>query len=159
MEERKTVGAIALDLMQKDSPTRSPIELEQEMHKDYEKNIYECVDRGKKENNGDFFVVVVTKKERIMENVLRNYFAFRSTCPTPEWDQTLYHYHSDGEHVEFLWVVPSKDTCRLFMDNVLRIDNKERDLLKFILDFEDGTLLRQAKKLNGEMEQSIILEK
>ena len=159
MEDKKTVGAVALDLMQKKSPTRDPIELEREMHKDYAKNIYECIDRGIKETSGDFFVVVVTKKERLMKNVLRNYFAFRSTCPTPEWDQTVYHYHIDGDVVEFLWVIPSKDTCKLFMDNVLQIDNKERDLLKFVLDFEDGTLLREAKRLNGESVQSIILEK
>ena len=147
-----TVGKIALELMQKTPDSRDPIELERELHKDYEKNIYECKDAGKKIYNGDFFITVVTKKEPLMENVLRNMFIHRSSCPTPDYDQTVYHYSRKDRVLFFLWVIPSKDTCLLFKDNALEIVASEKELLNYILDFDDGTLYRLAKKFNGEKE-------
>jgi len=155
---RETVGKISQDLLLKTPDTRDPIELEREMHKDYEKNIFECIERCKKEFFGDFYVVVTTKKERLMENVLRNYFFGRKTCPTPEWDQTVYRYFPKDDYLEFLWVVPSKDTCELYKQNALQVDPKERELLQYVLDFSDGTLLERAKKLNGERKESPLLE-
>lgn len=149
----KTVGAISAELQGKEAPTRDPIELEREMHKDYEKNLFECIDRGKQDYPGDFYVVVITKKERIMQNVIRNYFACRQSCPTPEWDQTVYKYHRSEERIEFLWVVPSKETCEVMMQNAHDIAEEERGLLQFVLDYQDGTLYQKAKRLNGEIEQ------
>lgn len=155
---KETVGKISSDLLQKESATRDPIELEREMHKDYERNVWECVDRSKKEFNGDFYVVVVTKKERLMPNVLRNYFMGRNSCPTPEYDQTVYKYSRNDDHIEFLWVVPSKDTCELMRDNALQIADDEKGLLYYVLSFYDGSLLKKSKQLNREKEKSNIIE-
>ena len=94
----------------------------------------------------------LTKKEKLLNNVLRNYFFPTQACPTPTWDQAIYHYHSADDRLEFLWVIPSKDTCELFQENALYIVPEEKELLRFVLDFEDGTLLRLAKKLNKEGE-------
>ena len=80
---RPTVGELSSDLLTKESPTRSPYELEQEMHRDYEKHIYDAIAQGKKDYNGDFFIVVMTKRERLLTNVIRNYFVARQSCPTP----------------------------------------------------------------------------
>lgn len=159
MNKKKTVGKIATDLMQKPFDTKDPIALEKEMHKDYEQNIYDCIARGLKEIPfGDFFIVIETKKEPLLPNVLRNYFFFRKSCPSPSYDNTLYHYHRSADSVEFLWVIPSKDTCELFKANVLQIVPEERQLLNYILDFEDGTLLKLAKRLNNEQGDSPLLE-
>lgn len=151
MADRETVGKISSALAQKEVPTKDPIELEREMHKDYERNIFECVDRCKKEYAGDFFVIVTTKKERLMQNVIRNYFFGRHSCPTPQYDQTVYRYNRKDECVEFLWVVPSKDTCELLRDNALQIDKSEKELLGFVLSFYEGTLDKEAMRLNGEL--------
>ena len=124
---------------------------------DYAKNVEEAIKAGKKRYTSDFFLVVLTKKERLMKNVLRNYFFSRSSCPTPEWDQAVYHYHAEPDHLDFLWVIPSRDTCRTLKDNALKIPQSERPLLDFILAFEDGSLLGKAKKLNGEMDDSLLL--
>jgi hypothetical protein len=157
--EKNTVGKCSRDLLLKEPETRDPIELQREMQKGYEDHIVQCIARGKKDFSQDFFLVVLTKKERLMQNVLRNYFTCRLSCPTPEWDQTVYHYHRKEEILEFLWVVPSKYTCELFRSNMLSIDKDERDLLRFVLDFEDGTLMRRSKQLNGESASSIIISK
>lgn len=148
---KKTVGHHALELQQKTPDTQDPIELQREMHTDYDDNIQMCIGRGQKDMDGDFFVVVETKKERLMPNVLRNYFFYRHSCPTPTTDQTVYKYHADDNRIEFLWVVPSKDTCLLMKQNALHVPPEEKELLKFVLDYSDGTLLQRAKKENKEI--------
>lgn len=155
---RETVGKLATDLIKQEPATRDPIELQREIYKDYEKNLYESVNRGKKQYTTDFFVLVLTKKERLLQNVLRNYFFPRGTCPTPEYDQTVYKYYRGDDRLEFLWVIPSKDTCQLFRENALEIADAERELLDFILRFYDGSLLAYAKQLNNEKTDSILLE-
>jgi len=156
---RKTVGQISEELSSKTPISTDPIEIERAMHDNYEQHIYDATERGKKDFDGDFFIVVITKKEHLMNNVLRNYFIVRGTCPTPEYDQTVYHFHRDAEYIEFMWTLPSKDTYNLFKDNVLHIAPEERELLQFILMDIDGELLALSKKLNGEVKNSNILEK
>lgn len=156
-EKKKTVGSEAYDRLLKLPETTDPIELEREMHKDYEANVQECITRSSKEYDGDFFVVVTTKKERIMQNVLRNYFFGRKTCPTPEYDQAVYRYHRKEGIAEFLWVIPSKDTCQMMRDNALEVAPEERELRDFVLSFYDGSLLQLSKRLNGEKENSPFL--
>jgi hypothetical protein len=156
--KKETVGKLALDLQQQIPDTTDPIEIEREAHKDYADNVFNCLADGKKVYpQSDFYIVVETKKERLLTNVLRNYFFHRRSCPTPNFDQTVYKYTWNNDHLSFLWVVPSKDTCKLFKDNVLRIASEERDLLKYVLDFEDGTLLKLAKELNNEQIDSNLI--
>ena len=149
---KKTVGSHSVDLLSKTPETRSPLELEYEMHKDYEQHVIDCCEQNKKVFTGDFFIVVITKKERILQNVIRNYFLARSSCPTPEWDQAVYRYDAISDSLTFLWVVPSKDTCELFMENRTQITPSELGLLKYVLEFMDGSLMALAKKFNGEVQ-------
>ena len=44
------------------------------IQKEYLNNLLECVTSGRKKFNSDFFVVVLTKNERLLPNVFRNYF-------------------------------------------------------------------------------------
>jgi hypothetical protein len=156
---RDTVGKIAVDLMKQDAPTLDPIEIQREVHKEYEKNVFECINTHKSLFAGDFFVEVITKKERLLQNVLRNYYFATQACPSPTYDQTLYHYHRSSDYIEFLWVIPAKDICEMLTLNALDVVESERDLLNFVLEFNDGTLLRKAKKLNNECDDSPFLEK
>lgn len=156
-KKTKTVGHEARDLLLKTPESTDPIELEREMHKDYEANIEECIKACLKEYDWDFFVIVTTKKERLMPNVLRNYFFGRKSCPSPEYDQAVYHYHRKEGIVEFLWVVPSKDTCEMMKTHALEVAPEERELRDFVINFYDGTLLQLSKRLNGEKEDSPFL--
>ena len=150
---RPTVGALASELMVKEPETRDPIELQREIHKNtFESGLMEALEKGKKLYRSPFYLVVIVKKERLMQNVLRNYFFSRQTCPRPEWDQIVYRYTDHDERIEYLWNVPDKETCQLFKDNALIIAPEEKDLLKMILDFSDGTLDRKAKLYNGELD-------
>jgi hypothetical protein len=155
---KDTVGKLSAQLLKsaKDD-THSAEEQMREQLTDYDRHIFECVERGKKEFPNDFYVVVITKKEKLMRNVLRCYFAPRITCPTPDYDQTLYKFIRKEEHLEFMWVLPSQETCQFFVANALQVPADERDLLNFILQFTDGSLLKLAKKLNNEEPDSILI--
>jgi hypothetical protein len=156
-KKRETVGKIALELMQQEAPTQDPIALERAMHAEYESSIWECVASAKKSMHGNFYVIVITKRERLLPNVFRNYFFARSTCPTPDYDQTVYLYNSKQDYLDFIWVIPSRDASHYLKNNALHVVNEERQLLQFVLDFADGTLYKLAKKLNGETLDSPLL--
>lgn len=146
-----TVGKQALGLL-KDAKLLdySAHEQMQEMLTDYDKNLMDCIDRGCAMFDKDFFIEVITKKEKLLKNVLRNYFVPRLSCPTPTYDQTVYKYNRTDEFPEFLWVLPSKETYNMMVDRFLEIDESEKQLLQFVLDDSNGDLLRKCKILNGE---------
>ncbi len=148
---RETVGKVSYDLSLKEPETRSPIEQMRESLTDYEKNLQECVDRGKKALIGDFFVEVITKKEPLMPNVIRNYFSFRNSCATPNYDQVIYKYTAKNDQIEFLWVIPSRGICHMLLENRLQVPPEEYGLLEFVLQFESGELFKKCKTLNGEV--------
>lgn len=154
IKNRETVGKISSDLLKKIPVTNDPIEIERAMHSEYVKNIIDCINDAPASFGNDLFIVVITKKEPLMPNVLRNYFLARTTCPTPDYDQTVYTYQKDADDLRFLWVIPSKDACLYLKDNALSVSAEEKQLLRFVLDFADGTLYKLAKKLNGETKDS-----
>lgn len=152
-EKRDTVGKIATELQTKAiDNTHSAHEQMQEQLSEYDTNLASCVQEARKTKTGDFYVVVLTKKERLLENVLRNYFFSRNSCPTPDYDQAVYFYSSKTQELKFMWVIPSKHTCEYMRDNAKLIDPSEHELLRFVLSFYDGYLLKLVKKLNGETE-------
>jgi len=162
MNKKETIGKISSELLHKDDPNHTPIDQMREILTDYEQNLWQCVESGKKTVNHDFFVVVTTKKEKLMKNVLRNYFFWVYACPTPTYDQIVYRYDVKDNKVEFLWVIPSKDSCEFIRANALSLPEDQRDLIRYVLDFYDNTLLSKAKKLNNEEDTipvQLILEK
>ena len=154
---RETVGKISSELLNKIPDTTDPIALERAMHGEYVDNIDGCVRVSRNDYPNNFFVVVITKKERVMQNVLRNYFFARSTCPTPDYDQTVYQYIKEDDRLDLLWVIPSKDACMMFVEQRALVDPSEYELLNFVLQFADSTLYKLSKKLNGEELKSNML--
>jgi len=155
--DRETVGKVASDLMQKKQESLDPIELERAMQSEYMDNLIKCVEDHRKKYIGDFFIVVLTKAEKLMPNVFRNYFYARRTCPTPNFDQSVYMFKADEEEIEYLWTLPDREVAHHLLENALHIHPTERDLLGFIVEFADGTLFKLAKKLSGEQDDSILL--
>lgn len=154
-EKKKKVGAASLELSAKAPESRDPIELQREMMKDYCDEVIKCAMHGKQYYKGTFYVVVITKKERLMHNVLRSYYLHRKTCPTPDWDQAVYKF--ENESFSILWVIPAKDIADMLYHNAVEVVPEERDLRDFVIDFYSGKLLTVCKKLNGEMPDSPLL--
>mgnify|MGYP007071651430 CR=1 FL=1 len=157
-EKRDTVGKISSDLLSKDMGKINVIDQQREMQKDYIANLMECVEKNKEHFPGNFFIVVETKAEPLMPNVMRNYFFARWTCPTPTYDQSVFRYNRQDDRIEYLWTLPSKDACYHIKENEAIIDKSEQELKYFVISLFNGSLLCKSKELNKEKSDSIILE-
>ena len=147
----ETIGQLSAKLSQKEPVYGNPLEQAVAQHENYENNIWETIHKYKKQFiNQDFFIVVITKKEKLMQNVIRNYFFGRISCPTPDYDQIVYKYSYKNKDLELIWTIPSKDACLHLLENKHLVVPEEWKLLDFVLKFEDGTLFKLAKRLNGE---------
>lgn len=154
---KETVGKKSLELAQKEPESRDPVEIQRSMLRDFLKHLEETINEGARIYPGDFFVLIITKRERLMQNVFRNYFFHRSSCPTPDYDQTVYRYIKKDNAVEYLWTIPDRETALMLKENALSVVESEKQLLYFVLAFADGDLFKLAKKLNGELDDSPLL--
>lgn len=148
--KQRTVGQEALDIFQTGTYEPSPVVLQQEMLRDYYQKLIDCVLENRKKYKGRFYIVVLTKNERLLQNVLRNYFFARHTCPTPDYDQSVFRYDNLSETIEYIWTIPSQDACFHLFANRSQVHRDEQELLSFVIRFRKGELFRLAKKLNGE---------
>lgn len=148
--ERDNLGKIAQELLLKAPDTRDPVELERAMQKDYLKNIWDCVERSKTTYGDQFYVTVLTKQEYLMPNVFRNYFFARRSCPTPNYDQSVFRYTVTDDKLEYIWTIPDRDTCYTLVNQALMVTGEEQELLNFVLQFKSGELAKLAMQLNNE---------
>jgi len=157
---RESAGKISQDLLQKAPESTDVREIGREMTKGYMEELFTTIADGKTKYTGDFFVVVLTKRERLMTNVIRNFFFHRNTAPTPDYDQAVYHFKKSDDETELLWVIPNRELAYHLRDNALTLDKEYKELLGYVLDFDDKTLFKKAQKLNNEekLEGRIVLE-
>ncbi len=149
--EKKTAGQISNELVQQDvHGDITAGERMQQMLSEYEQYLHDAVDRGKAQYVGDFFVTVLTKREKLLSTTFRNYFIPRQSCPTPTHDQTVFHYQAKKENLEYLWSLPSPVAIKNILAHKHELDPSMFPLLRFVLNFLDGTLDRLTQKLNGE---------
>jgi len=154
-DKKMTVGAASLELSQKTPDSQDPIELQRDMTKEYCDEVIKCALHGKSYYQGAYYVVVITKKEKIMQNVLRSYYFHRGTCPTPDYDQAVFRFDPSSESFQEIWVIPDQETCAVFYENALQIAPEEHQLRDYVIDFATGALFQKALKLNGEVKEII----
>ncbi len=151
---KKTVGKYAYELQQRPDEKINPIDLQRQIHKgnsnedSFENQVRLAVERGEKVFDKDFYVVVLFKKERLIQNVVRQYFFSRISCPTPEYDQVVYHYFPMEEKLEFLWVVPDKQSTLTLPFMGAELPLEQQQLVQFARDFNSGELDKKCEKLN-----------
>jgi hypothetical protein len=159
MENKKTVGAYSYELQQKDEKI-NPIELQQAMHEgnesddSYENQVGLAVKRGEELYKGNFFIVVLFKKERLMMNVVRQYFMPRKTCPRPEYDQVVYKYNREAADLSFIWVIPDKQSCESIPMDILKYPKEQKEFLHYVMDFNSGKLDKLCDEIN--MKEGIL---
>lgn len=157
-EKRKSIGELSNELLEKTPDTLDPIELQEEIQgTSYEDEFLEAVDRGMKKYDRDFFIVTVNQRFRLLSNVVRTYFIDRLSCPTPEFDQNVYHIDRKSGKIDFLWTVPDKNTCIDIHSDPLNVPPEQKELRQFVFDFYDGTLLKRAKLFNKEEEADLVI--
>lgn len=159
MKEEKTVGQYSWELQQKDDKI-NPIDLQKAVHKgnksedSFESQVRLAVERGEKLYEGNFFLVVLFKKERLMINTVRQYFLPRKTCPRPEYDQVVYKYERKAQDLSFLWVIPDKQTCESLPIQKSFIPLDQQEFAQFVSDFNSGKLDKLCDQIN--MKEGIL---
>lgn len=148
---REKVGKIAYDRMQKPLESTCPREQGNEMLSkgSYEREVLNTIAAGKKALQGDFFVEVAQSKKW---NIIRRRIFYRTTCPTPRFDQVAYHYTKHDDNISVLWSIPDEYHAHKLRENASITDPELWQLVKYVIDYFDGTLLNLCKKLNKEDE-------
>jgi len=160
-QDRDTVGKIALELQQKAPETTDVNEQGEWMTQNYLAELYQCIlDYKAKNVNTDFFVEVQTVKPRLLHNVIRNYFIARISCPTPNYDQTVWQYKYKDDGLYLVWTIPNREYCFKLLENVAIIDPSIKELTDNVVAFATGELYKLCKKLNNEQElESLVVLK
>lgn len=155
--KKETIGKIATDLASKGHDSNNVIDVQRELQKDYMANVWECINTNLSKLKGDFYIQVVTKREKLLENVFRNYFMAHQWCPSPDYNQSMFKFHRSNSTLQYLWTLPDPETAMYLVQNADYLPQQERELLEYVLMDYDGRLLRWCKKLNGESEKSPLL--
>ena len=139
---RETVGSAALRLLKGPASPVRAVDMQHEMQKKYVDNVIEAALVGEKQFGKlePFYVCVQTRRERTMENVIRNQFYARRTRPIPQYDLALYHYDPKAEKISFVWCIPDKETTHALADRSVD-DPEQQQLVYFCKSFVDNTLV------------------
>ena len=135
-----TVGAEAQKLLALPDQRQPIIDTMEEMGKEYLKNLKECVERYP-EWKDPWYLCVIAKKERLMENVIRHYFYGRQTRPAPTYDLTLFVYNPGTGDLKHEWTIPDADTCAYLMLNGHRLGQEHQALCEMVKKYSSGTLV------------------
>lgn len=125
-----------------------------------------------KYHGNDFFVVILTRQEESLrppayKNLIsgewvnppppiRNQIISKATCPTPAYAQTVFRVR--GDNMDFIWVIPDKQTCHYILEYQDKLPDNEHELLSFVQRFSTGDLGKLCNELNGEKQGSEIGE-
>jgi hypothetical protein len=154
--KEKTVGQIAVEeKLKAPDPYATTDAIREQAQKDYIDQLAECVKTHEKMFPDDFFVVVDTKREKVLDNVIRNYFYGRRSCPTPNYDQSVFMFHKESGDLEYIWTVPSRDACFHLLERRLELNLEEKELLVMVQAFASGKLMQMCKSFNNEYEEEI----
>ena len=145
---KETVGAASQRLLRAHNPDQTVIDTQREIDKGYFDEILKVVDRDPAKGwTEPYYIVVLTKKERIMENVLRRYFFARRSLPGPTFDQTVWRYYPAKGDLEFLWVLPDKETAAWMQWFPQDVPAGHEALIGFVNDFvTDKLYIKHAPK-------------
>lgn len=140
---RKTVGECSLELKAKGDQRQGVIDTQREMMKGYVDELIKCAQNGARtyEKDKPFYVCVQTRRERLLENVIRNQFYHRLTRPAPAYDLALYHYEPKEEQLRFVWCIPDKQTVEEMSYPGFIPSRGEEQLFHFVKSFLGCTLI------------------
>lgn len=141
-----TVGEEAYKRLLNPDDKQGIIDTQREIDKKYFDELAECVKRHKDTpafQGKDFFVTVIVKKERLMENVIRRYFVARLSLPTPAYDQTVWRYNRKGD-LEYIWTIPDNNTCQEMYYHPEKVPDNEEWLLRMVRAFMEGHIYHDA---------------
>ncbi len=149
---KETLGKIYTDLKSQYQQDKVDIfELVRVTQADFIPRLVRQIELDKHKTNNDFYVEACLRMNALMPDIPEVYFKSRHTCPTPFYDRSVFRYSRKEDRITMLWHLPSKDECLYYLNNSLILRDDEKEAAKYVFDYRDGTLLKLAKTLNGEI--------
>jgi len=142
---REKVGKISHDILTSPNlDTKQPLlDTSLEMQKNIVPQIEECV-KNHTDWTDPFYVVIINKRERLMVNVIRQYFIGRKTLPTSDYDQTVFKYFPNNGDLKFLWTVPDKESVAHIILNAKSLPSDHSELIRFCKLFVSSKLEKEC---------------
>lgn len=113
-------------------------------------NLYECLMRGKELFKEDFFIELQTVRDTLVVGRIKKKWIPKFTCPTPNYDQTVFHYKKKEDELYVVWVLPDRNSSFEILANAHLVGPEMKELTQYVLDFSDGSLFKKCKMLNKE---------
>lgn len=137
---------------QKEQLDHTYVDQAEEMSKELPKLVSDISENAVKDIQGDFFIEVIIKAERRYDGLFKHLAIARPSCPSPQYERIVYHYHRDTDELELLWIIPTLSRCIQCMENGQRdIKSDDRLLTEFVLQYANGNLDALEKKINSEL--------
>lgn len=154
------VGQAVLDIISKDQPTQTVGDTLEAMSPDFIKEFESTVENNKDKYKSPFYIFVLTKKEFYADNVVRNFFIARQTCPYavemmseyPNHVKTLYIVDSEKGRVSLAWSLPPWGDCMTIAKNPQLYDPQ---LVKWVEQCLTGALNRDSYSFDYLASQAI----
>jgi len=120
-------------------------------YESFERAVLKSIEDGKKEfPNKDFYVDVIWRINKDgSEEPQQKMVAFQA-APTPHYNQTVYKYHRAAADLELLWTLPTQEDCIEMYHQRDYISVDEWPLLKYVLEYFDGSLFKKVDLLEIE---------
>lgn len=141
--QKKTVGQAVAEILKKPQDNQPIVDTQREMQKGYFNELIKAAKSGEDKYGKvkPFYICVQTRRERLLQYVIRNQFYTRQTRPSPQYDLALFHYDPQSEKLSFVWCIPDKETVDYLIENETELPKEEIQLLSFCKGFKDGTLI------------------
>lgn len=115
----KRVGQASIDILSKPHAEQTVGETLDAFGPDYARQIEECIDQHAHKYTNPWYLFVLTKKEYLLENVVRNWFIPRQTAPHAfdmmeqysNFTKTLYIVDSEKGKIKLCWSLPGFTDC------------------------------------------------
>lgn len=145
---RPTVGAIVEEAQTMESPSTDARELQQGMASNKMEPIFTALERGLKMFSANIIYVVLIRIFDKPSKTIRNKYMPTTICPTPTFNQAVFRYDRTDGKFELLWTLPGMEICNYFLRNEQHLDKQQKELLKFVHDFKNGSLDRMQYECN-----------
>lgn len=151
-QNKPSFGEQYLQGIKKDSGKASVKDIRTGLLSEWDKNIFELIEKTREIIKSErFYVSVTTKREYLAPHTIRNYFESKYHCPTPQFEQVVYRIKENSNDWQLMWVIPNKEACNYLIFHRHRIPLDEHALLGYVLEFFQGKLDQRAQKENGEI--------
>ena len=124
------------------------------MAKTFPIEMQKCIDKAKQlyhaNPDRDFYIISHLKVEWFNQQLWKQQFVASLECPRPYLNFTVYKYHRKVDGVEELWSLPDRETLNFYYNNRHLASPDEYKLVKYCIEYKDGTLYRRMQHENGE---------